>query len=365
MCDHRSRSPAIPTGPTPTSWSSRYTPRMVSALIDPRDEMFRYSVASLCGNEAAGRRLYLEKGRQIADAVLQIADRRPGGRESVAWLLDFASGYGRATRFLADAWRPETITVCDIQEAGVEFQRATFGVRAVVSAANPDDLSFDRRFDMVCASSFFTHVPPARFAAWFERLDGFLADAGTLVFSTNNLSERPDAGSSVETHFEPTSESAVLSGEVYGTTWVSDGFVRRMAKPSRSAAGLECLPRGLCGHQDLWVLDRGGGVDLAGYAGYPAGDVDHLERRGDSVRITGWARDWHAGGSVARVVLDAGGRTLDADLERGEAAVSTRWQFELPLDEVGLDRLVGITAVNGQGRSNLVALGTLRPFLDR
>ncbi len=338
---------------------------MVSTVIDPRDEMFRYSVASLRGNEAAGRRLYLEKGRQIADAVLQIADRRPGARETVASYLDFASGYGRATRFLTDAWRPETITVCDIQAEGVEFQRATFGVRSVVSAADPNDLGFDRRFDMVCASSFFTHVPPARFAAWFERLVRFLADDGTLVFSTNNLAERSDAGSSNETHFEPTSESAVLSGDVYGTTWVSDSFVRRTAMSSVGAGRLEHLPRGLCGHQDLWVLNRAGAIDLEGFAGYPAGDVDLFEPQGDSVRIAGWARDWGSRGSVARVVLDVGDRDLDADLERGEAAESTRWQFELSLDEVGVDRLIGITAVNDQSRSNLVALGTLRPFLDQ
>jgi len=338
---------------------------MASTAIDPRDEMFRYSVASLRGDEAAGRRLYFEKGRQIADAVLQIADRRPGGRESVASLLDFASGYGRATRFLTDAWRPEAITVCDIQAAGVEFQRTAFGVRAVVSAVDPGALSFDRRFDLVCASSFFTHVPPARFAAWLECLGGFLTEAGTLVFSTNNLAERPDAGSQAETRFEPTSESTVLDGEDYGTTWVSDEFVRRTALSWCPAGGLDHLPRGLCGHQDLWVLNRGGAIDLDGFAGYPAGDVDSIEHRGDSVRIAGWARDWHPGGGMVRVVLDDDGRELDADLARGETAESTRWQLDLPLGEVDLDRLVGITAVNVQNRSNLVALGTLRPFLRR
>jgi hypothetical protein len=41
-----------------------------------------------------------------------------------------------------------------------------------------------------------------------------------------------------------------------------------------------------------------------------------------------------------------------------------RWRLDLDLADFDLDELVGIEARNDQGRSNLIALGSLRPFVE-
>jgi SAM-dependent methyltransferase len=338
---------------------------MVSTIIDPRDEMYRYSVSSLSGNEEAGRRLYFEKGRQIADAVVQIADRRPGGRRGVRALLDFASGYGRATRYLVDSWPAQDITVCDIQAEGVAFQTRSFGVVGAASAGDPGGLRFAGRFDMICAASFFSHVPPSRFEGWVARLAEFLGHDGTLVFSTNPLRTRADVNPVWGVQFEPTSESEVLVGEDYGTTWVSEEYVRAAACAAGFASDrVELLPRGLCGHQDLWVLQSGDKLDLEGFAGYPVGDVIQLDTREGIFHVEGWARDWRPGGRISAIELDVGEPRPRAIVGGLEQDGYVRWRLDLDLADFDLDELVGIEARNDQGRSNLIALGSLRPFVE-
>lgn len=327
--------------------------------------MYRYSVSSLRGNEEAGRRLYFEKGRQIADAIVQIADRRPRGRRGVRALLDFASGYGRATRYLVESWPAPAITVCDIQAEGMAFQTKSFGVFGVASAPDPGKLRFTRRFDMISAASFFSHVPPSRFEAWLARLAEFLGHDGTLVFSTNSLRARPDVDPARGVEFEAASESEVLAGEDYGTTWVSEEYVRAAACAAGFASDrVELLPRGLCGHQDLWVLQSGEKLDLGGFAGYPAGDVNYLETREGIFHVEGWARDWRPGGRISAIKLDAGERRLRAIVGGLERDGDVRWSLDLDLGDYDLDELIGIEARNDQGRSSLIALGSLRPFVE-
>lgn len=332
--------------------------------------MLRYSVASVRGHPEAGLRLYLEKGRQIAETVLalgelvDLAGDDPAGDEqrgASRGLLDFASGYGRSTRFLLASLPPSAITVSDVQLGGLAFQAATFGVGTLPSAADPADFQPARRWALVFAASFFTHVPPPRFGPWLERLAGLCDDDGVLAFST--LAETAAEGEA-PVRFDGHSESAVLAPEDYGTTWVRDDFVASALAGVRTDGDrLEVVRRGLCAHQDLWVLRRGRSarrpLDLPRH---PAGEVDRLDLAAERVAVEGWVEDLGEPPlGIAEVTLRAAGGPPRGVVPEGDGG-RRRWRFTLDRDRVGLDDLIEIEARTVRGASNLLAVGTLRPF---
>ena len=102
-----------------------------------------------------------------------------------------------------------------------------------------------RRFDVIFVASLFSHLPERRFVPWLRWLYRRLAPGGVLVVSTHGpeslLPGRalPAGGF----HFETLSESRRLTGDEYGSTWVSasasSGTFRIVSFP-RSIAGLRC-----------------------------------------------------------------------------------------------------------------------------
>lgn len=327
--------------------------------------MLRYATACMDGDEAAGRWLYLSTGRQIADAVLQVAELGLGGPARVRAMLDFASGFGRSTRFLLSAIPAERLTVCDIQAEGVAFQQATFGVDGVVSSPVPEAVDLAGPFDLVFAASFFTHAPPQLFGRWLGALEAVLADDGVLGFSTTDISTADRAAPGAEVHFGATSESAVLAAETYGTTWTSPAWVQRSLAPlQRSGDRVIRLPRGLCAHQDLWVLDRTAtGASFGSFAFFPRGDVDRVQRQDQILVVGGWAEDCDPAGGRGRVraVNQEGDELASVAVELAPGSTA-RWDLELEAEALDPDSLVGIEAVNRGGRSKLIGLGTLRRF---
>jgi hypothetical protein len=335
------------------------------AAAHPDDEMLRYSVAASGGHEEAGLRLYLDKGRQIAECVLALGDLAFPEAGSGA-LLDFASGFGRSTRFLVTALPAKCVTVSDVQRAGLAYQAATFGVRTLDSTLDPELFRPEASFDLVFAASFFSHVPPARFAPWLRRLAALCRDDGLVAFSTLPVSGDQMALGGQVVHV-PESESAVLTPEDYGTTWVSDRFVSdALAEARRAGDRLEVVRRGLCARQDLWVLRRGRAAvaSLAGLPRHPAGQVDRVASEERDLVVEGWCEDpAEEGSGLAEVVLERSG----APPERVGYPIATRrarFRFTLDRRRVGLDDLIEIVARTVKGPSSLLAAGTLRPFVS-
>jgi hypothetical protein len=227
--------------------------------IHPGDEMYAYNLKSLRGSPECAAMLYYSKGRQIARTARDLLEWRCGDPARVGSFLDFASGYGRSTRFLDGVVPADRLWVSDVHAEAVEFQERVWGVHGIVSPPVARDFPAGRKHDVILASSFFSHMPARSFADWLAVLCGALAEDGVLAFSAlprELLGGTHDWSQGIV--FLPESESSDLPGSEYGTAYVSDEFVRTTAAAVTGGAGrLRRFARGLAGHQDLYVLSRG------------------------------------------------------------------------------------------------------------
>jgi SAM-dependent methyltransferase len=311
--------------------------------------------------------LYFATGRQIAEAFAGVAAWRFGGLPAALSVLDFASGYGRTTRHLVRALPAARLTVAEIDPAAVAFQRETFGVAGAASGTAPSSLEIAETFDAVFAASFFSHLPEPRFTAWLERLHGLVRPGGVLVFSVHGMEllTDPRADRSRGIAFEAVSETTRLEGAEYGTSYVTEAFVRGVARRvAGEVARLLAFPLGLCGHQDLYALAR---------PPLPSGPDPHLPRVPlgalESASVVGGvaaASGWAAGASdepppSVRLVL--GGRVAETSPGAGPSGARRDWSFAFPVDAISPDAVVRVEAESARGRTKILVAETLRPYL--
>lgn len=308
----------------------------VETALDPADEMLEFLRRSERGDRDRALYTYFRSGASIAAGMLQVLRWRFGSLARVGRVLDFASGYGRVTRFLLRGLPAERVWVSDIYAGGVRFQERRLGVHGIVSTVLPEDfrgaamsagVAAGGGFDAVLVTSLFTHLSEERFVGWLQALTGLLAPGGVLVFSVHDRSllapgvELPASG----LHFEAVSESGSLAGEDYGSAWVSERFVRdaltRALAGTPWAGSLLRLPRGVCNFQDLYVAVPEADADFSAlqFRGDPhfflerctvdvAGAVA-VDGAGDRLELRGWTGFKERGTAVAvELVLD--GRQL-------------------------------------------------------
>jgi 2-polyprenyl-3-methyl-5-hydroxy-6-metoxy-1,4-benzoquinol methylase len=206
----------------------RYSEWMhVNCVIDPRDEIYRFFQAHALASNPV--REYLADGwRTLAElmVILESVDRPLTRARS---FLEFASGFGRFTRHLARVL-PGRVTASDVQQGSMEFAREQFGVEAFYSKGEAASLQIPGEYDVVFVLSMFTHLPPARWGAWLEKLFSAVAPGGVLVFSVHNEAHGRELGVKLEsdgTRFLASSESASLGVDAYGTTFTTRAFVER------------------------------------------------------------------------------------------------------------------------------------------
>jgi SAM-dependent methyltransferase len=341
------------TGPFPTR-------------IHPADEMYRYHLMEKGQSPDTAAVHYFATGEQIFRTATRMLDWRFGGPQGVGSLLDFASGYGRTTRFLASALAAERIVVTEIDPGAVRFQEETFGVRGVVTGPDPVSFRIEKAFDAILAVSFFSHLPADRFESWLEALYGHLAPSGILVFSVHGMRLLPglEADHVTGIVFRPVSETARLDGSEYGTSYVSPEFVRDVAGRVAPDAALHGFPFGLTGFQDLYVLVRPPvpGLPPLVLPRYPWGAMDGSEIRDGVVSIEGWAvGDADEKPPSVRLLLgETSARLLAGE---GPAGSQRRWSFGFPIDAVELDTIVRVEAVSERGLSKIILISTLRPHM--
>ena len=238
-------------------------PSELDLAIDPRDEMLGFLEDGL-GDRERALFAYFRSGLSVAETLLQVLRwRKVAGR-----VLDFASGYGRITRFLLREIPPDRLWVADVYAEGVHFQEERFGVRGVVSTVHPEDFALDETFDAILVTSLFTHLPEERFLAWLRVLCGRLNPGGVLVFSTHDPSllvpcpEMPESG----LLFQEISESGSLATSDYGSTWATEAFVRGAVAKVVPSASVHRVERGLCNYPGPLRDGSGAGRRLLGSA---------------------------------------------------------------------------------------------------
>jgi hypothetical protein len=106
----------------------------------------------------------LESARKLAHLTAQFLPEVP--RPSI---LEFASGYGCVTRHLLNVMPHAQVTACDIHPQANSFVQG-LGFDTVASASAPEDFNVGRKFDVVFALSFFTHMPRSTWARWLYAL---------------------------------------------------------------------------------------------------------------------------------------------------------------------------------------------------
>jgi SAM-dependent methyltransferase len=276
--------------------------------VDARDEMLEFLVVMLLGDRERALYTYFQSGLSIAGAMTQVLRWRFGDLARVGKVLDFASGYGRVTRFLLRDLPAERVWVSDVYAGGVRFQQERFGVHGIVSTVEPEELACAERFDAILVTSLFTHLPEQRFVAWLRRLMGLLAPGGILAFSVHDQEmlapglAMPAAG----ILFQELSESGSLATHDYGSSWVSEAFVRGAVARAAGAAGatgmaagtggvaasVHRLPKGLCNFQDLYLVVPEPDADF-GTLGFRYDPYLFVERcvlaDGDRLDLSGWA----------------------------------------------------------------------------
>jgi SAM-dependent methyltransferase len=354
----------------------------VDLTIHPDDEMLRVLCDLAGGDRQRARSMYFDSGLALWRTLRQVVEWRFGDIGRVGKLLDFASGYGRVTRFMLRDLLPERVWVSDVAAAAVEFQRRQLGVRGFVSTALPQDLACGERFDGILVSSLFTHLPEATFVPWLRRLWELLAPGGVLAFSVHDAGLLP-AGREVPPSgllFEPTSESCSLAVADYGSTWVSENFVRDALRAVAPAASAVRIPKALANHQDLYVAVAEPRADFSGLrlAGPAQGFVEHCGwTPPDRLEISGWLADrdgrlpvevraW-IGGEVADSCRDFSPRPDVAALFPSEPVAAMGWRLSprVPGNPPDLTARLRVETVAADGSAGALAESTIEGALLR
>ena len=359
--------------------ASGIDPAGVDLAIDARDEMLAWALRAHHGSRQMALVSYFRSGLSAARLFLEIVRWRfDAGAEPR--ILDFASGYGRVTRFLAAQVPTASLAIAEIDPDAVEFQRHRFGVGAHRSARRAADLAIDGRFDCVLVGSLFSHLPEAAFEEWLRRLLGLVAPGGLLAFSVHDEAvmlagrEMPAGG----LYFEEVSESGSLDLEQYGSSWVRESFVAAaLGRACDGHAAYRRLPLALWHSQDLYVVapEPSPSFSFAGLApvAEPEGYLDRYAVQSDgSLRLGGWALDRAAPGSPVRIELAAGKSKFAAETrdERPDVAalhgadyLRSGWSVVLgPADRYRADDLVVARAEStggGGGRRAVVHASAL------
>lgn len=273
--------------------------------IHDRDEMFRVTLGWCHGTRDLALFHYLRCGLLAWESLRPVVEPRRGQVGSCSpRLLDFASGYGRTTRFLVQAWPWASVAIAEIDPEAVSFQESRFGVPGFVSTPDPKDFSPQERFDVISVFSLFSHLPRRTFVPWLARLYGLLAAGGVLVFSVHD-EDTLGPGRSMPAdgfRFEGHSESSFLSVETYGSTWVREEFVARaVAEATGGEADYLRVPRGLWHFQDVYVVGHAEALPMPfdrGVQGY----VEVCRRDGEGLGFSGWVVDH--GGPLEEITVE-------------------------------------------------------------
>lgn len=340
------------------------------AAVHVDDEMLAFLRDVYDGDPEQALASYYISGRNIAAVMTQVLRWRSGDTSPAASVLDFASGYGRVTRFLLDVLRPDQLTVADILPGAVEFQRRAFGVTATLSTTDPAELDLGRRFDAVLVTSLFTHLPEARFERWLAALVDRLQPGGVLAFTTHDIALLPTpTAAGAQFHFQRTSEIPTLDIEEYGTTWVSETYLRSCLRGLDRRLEARRFPRAICNFQDLWVVTNGDAApgELA-LREEPEICFERCEFRGPRCELVGWAVSRYGDVQRLELVLPHDVVSCPVDLPRPDARQVTgtasdlagwRAEFSLPPGISPHDVPLLVRAVDSRGNRYPLFAGRL------
>jgi SAM-dependent methyltransferase len=346
------------------------------------DEMYLFALSNVKDDRDRALVRYYSLGRRILDTVKQVVDWHFGSFENVPSFLDFACGYGRFTRFLIQEMPPEKVWVSDIYANAVKFQTEYLGVSGIVSTGKPENYLIDRKFDCILANSFFSHMPERTFTSWLQNLYDLLTPNGILMFSVHDEclravgAEMPERG----ILFSPMSESQSLDKEEYGTTYVSEKFVREIVdKVSAGKAFVHRIEKGICRFQDLYVVTNELVRDFSELKLYhhPEGYVDVAAfTNKENLYLEGWAADLNLGGRIEDLQVLVNNQIVQrcepfynrpdvAGHFKTDVALQSGWNCYLPKNTVAPQDVLTVKAINNYGGEWILENSTVQSLLNQ
>ncbi len=230
----------------------------LDARIDPSDDVYGFFTGH--GTWSSPMRDYLADGWRTLAELMLLLERAGTALVHCSTVLEFASGHGRFTRHLVKALGAERVTVSDVVPGAVAFSMAHFGVEGLLSTAEPEDIVWPRRYDLVFVLSLFSHLPQVSWSRWLARVWQAVAPGGRLVFSTHGEYAAKRAGVTLDAqgfHFVADSESSAIDAQQYGTAYTNADFVRtQLAACAPDGVGCQIAPAWFWAHQDAFVLQR-------------------------------------------------------------------------------------------------------------
>ncbi len=276
----------------------------LNADIHPDDQMLLHSLGHHQNSDIALSQYYAISLQQFY-AAHQIIKSFFDPCDPSLKILDFACGYGRLLRLLTTQIPASQVWASEIQMDAVAYVVEKFGVQGIQSFANPaeflpervsSDAEWTDKFDFIWVASLFSHLPEPLFHGWMQKLTHLLTPRGVLCFSIRDQAllsadkSMPESG----ILYYGISETTPLADEIYGTTYVSESFVRRSIEGATGPAHPYFrLPKALAHEQDLYVVARSSELSLAPLVNFRRGawgwaDSCVLSSQG-VLHLEGWA----------------------------------------------------------------------------
>jgi SAM-dependent methyltransferase len=348
-------------------------PTALNLKIHPNDQMLTYSLSHF---QSAGAALsqYFGVALQQHKAAEQIIGALFPSRDDFS-VLDFACGYGRMLRFLAKSVGPSRIWASDIQSDAVDFVVGEFGVNGIYSDVDPDKFKTDRKFDFIWVASLFSHLPGPTFNQWLAKLGEALSPRGVICFSVHDEvllaanQKMHDSGIA----FASESENSELAKDAYGTTHVTEAYVRGAVERAFGASHPYFrVKRGLAYQQDLYIVAKDKARDLSALNAFKWGpwgwvDVKSILGSGD-MNVSGWATSFDEGG-VDSVSVKYDGKEVNCKITVVRADVEgvfndsrlhdSGWETVCPLRAGTQGSIVEILANGKNGERALLYAGPI------
>ena len=175
-------------------------------------------------------------------------------------LLEFASGYGCVSRHLGKMADRYDLLACDIHPQAIDFLEHRLDVRALLSRSDPAEFKPDRKFDVVFALSFFSHIPDRNWGRWVAALFDCVAENGLLIFTAHGRIAHEDVNrpqlDPAGYWFLALSEQKDLPTDEYGTMIVTPAYAAERIDACPDAALLFFQEGFWWEKQDTFVIRR-------------------------------------------------------------------------------------------------------------
>ena len=180
--------------------------------------------------------------------------------------------------------------------------------------------------------------------------------------------------------FSPESESQSLDKEEYGTTYVTEKFVRKLVEEvSGGKAFVHRLRKGICRFQDLYVVTNQLVRDFSElkFNHQPGGyiDVAALTSKGN-LYLEGWAADVNLGGRIDEVQVVVNGEIVQrcepfydrpdvAAHFQKDAILQSGWNCYLPKNAVTPQDVLIVKVINNYGGEWILETCTVKSLLSQ